>query len=228
MIKLDRMRILVVEDERKVASFLKKGLEEERFTVDCAYDGEEALRKLETNGYELVILDIMLPGIDGLEVVRRMREMGENLPVLMLTAKDSVDDIVRGLESGGDDYLTKPFAFAELLARVRALLRRRQAAQALELRVGDLVLNLATRKARRGDKEIELTSKEYALLEYLMRNANQVVTRGMIAEHVWDYDFDPTSNIVDVYINHLRRKIDKGFDIKLIHTLRGVGYMLKG
>ena len=218
----------MVEDEKKVASFLKKGLEEEGFAVDCAYDGEEALRKLEANGYELVILDIMLPGVDGLEVVRRMRERGENLPVLMLTAKDSVDDIVRGLDSGGDDYLTKPFAFAELLARVRALLRRRQAAQPLELRVGDLVLNLATTKVRRGDKEIELTAKEYALLEYLMRNANQVVTRGMIAEHVWDYDFDPSSNIVDVYINHLRRKIDKGFDTKLIHTLRGVGYMLKG
>jgi len=220
------MRILVVEDERKVANFLKRGLEEEDYEVECAYDGERALELLRGSDYDLMVLDLMLPRVGGLEVVRRLREEGRDIPVLMLTAKDSTEDIVRGLDAGGDDYLTKPFAFTELLARVRALLRRRQR-EGLELRAGDLVLNLTTRRAKRGEREIELTAKEYALLELLMRNVNRVVTRTMIAERVWDYDFDPLTNIVDVYINHLRKKIDQGFDKKLIHTLRGVGYMLR-
>ncbi len=222
------MRILVVEDEKKVASFLQKGLEEEYYIVDCAYDGEEALYMLEVNDYDMVILDIMLPKIDGLEVLRRVRGKGLSLPVLMLTAKDSVEDIVRGLDAGGDDYLTKPFAFAELLARVRALLRRREREPLGELKVADLVLNPLTHKVSRGGKQIELTAKEYALLEYLMRHANRVVTRTMISEHVWNYHFDPMTNVIDVYVNHLRKKVDMGFAHKLIHTIRGVGYMLKG
>jgi len=226
--KIFVMRILVVEDEKKVASFLQKGLEEEYYIVDCAYDGEEALYMLEVNDYDMVILDIMLPKIDGLEVLRRVRGKGLSLPVLMLTAKDSVEDIVRGLDAGGDDYLTKPFAFAELLARVRALLRRREREPLGELKVADLVLNPLTHKVSRGGKQIELTAKEYALLEYLMRHANRVVTRTMISEHVWDYHFDPMTNVIDVYVNHLRKKVDMGFAHKLIHTIRGVGYMLKG
>ncbi len=222
------MRILVVEDEKKVASFLKKGLEEEYYVVDCAYNGEEALYMLEVNDYDLAILDILLPKMDGLEVVTRVRERGLNLPVLMLTAKDSVEDTVRGLDAGGDDYLTKPFAFTELLARVRALLRRRERESLGELRVVDLTLEPLTRTVSRGGREIELTAKEYALLEYLMRHANRVVTRTMISEHVWDYHFDPMTNVIDVYVNHLRKKIDANFPQKLIHTIRGVGYMLKG
>jgi heavy metal response regulator len=222
------MRILVVEDEKKVASFLKKGLEEEYFAVDCAYDGEEALFMVEANDYDLVLLDIMLPKLDGLEVLERMRNKGLTLPVLMLTAKDSVEDVVRGLDAGGDDYLTKPFAFAELLARVRALLRRKGRELAGELQVADLILDPVAHKVIRGEEEIELTAKEYALLEYLMRHANRVVTRTMISEHVWDYHFDPMTNVIDVYVNHLRRKIDLNSMNKLIHTIRGVGYMVKG
>lgn len=220
------MRILVVEDEKKVASFLKKGLEEEYYAVDCAYDGEEGLFMLETNEYDLVILDIMLPKIDGLEVLKGARDKGLTLPVLMLTAKDSVEDVIKGLDAGGDDYLTKPFAFAELLARVRALLRRKEREPAGELRVADLTLDPVTHTVSRGGQEVELTAKEYALLEYLMRHANRVVTRTMISEHVWDYHFDPMTNVIDVYVNHLRKKIDLNSSQGLIHTIRGVGYML--
>lgn len=222
------MRILVVEDEKKVASFLKKGLEEEYYAVDCAYDGEEALYMVEANEYDLMILDIMLPKIDGLEVLKGVRDKGSPLPVLMLTAKDSVEDVVKGLDTGGDDYLTKPFAFAELLARVRALLRRKERAPAGELQVADLVLDPVTHAVSRGGREIELTAKEYTLLEYLMRQVNRVVTRTMISEHVWDYHFDPMTNVIDVYVNHLRKKIDLNSSQRLIHTIRGVGYMLKG
>jgi heavy metal response regulator len=218
------MRILVVEDEKKVASFLQKGLEEEYYAVDCAYDGEEALYMVEANDYDLMILDIMLPKIDGLEV---LRDKKVPLPVLMLTAKDSVEDVVKGLDAGGDDYLTKPFAFAELLARVRALLRRKEREPAGELQVADLVLDPVTHAVSRGGREIELTAKEYALLEYLMRQVNRVVTRTMISEHVWDYHFDPMTNVIDVYVNHLRNKIDLNSSQRLIHTIRGVGYMLK-
>jgi heavy metal response regulator len=222
------MRILVVEDEKKVASFLKKGLEEEYYAVDCAYDGEEALYMVEANDYDLVILDIMLPKIDGLEVLKGVRDKGLPLPVLMLTAKDSVEDVVKGLDAGGDDYLTKPFAFAELLARVRALLRRKGREPTGELRVADLVLDPVTHAVSRGGQEIDLTAKEYALLEYLMRHANRVVTRTMISEHVWDYHFDPMTNVIDVYVNHLRKKVDLDSSQRLIHTIRGVGYTLKG
>jgi len=222
------MRILVVEDEKKVASFLKKGLEEERYAVDCAFDGEEALFMADANEYDLVILDIMLPKVDGLEVLKQVRGKGATLPVLMLTAKDSIEDVVKGLDRGCDDYLTKPFAFAELLARVRALLRRKGREPAGELRVADLVLDPVTHAVSRGGKKLDLTAKEYALLEYLMRHADRVVTRTMISEHVWDYHFDPMTNVIDVYVNHLRGKIDVDSSQKLIHTIRGVGYILRG
>jgi heavy metal response regulator len=217
-----------VEDEKKVASFLKKGLEEERYAVDCAFDGEEALFMADANEYDLVILDIMLPKVDGLEVLKQVRDKGATLPVLMLTAKDSIEDVVKGLDRGCDDYLTKPFAFAELLARVRALLRRKGREPAGELRVVDLVLDPVTHEVSRGDKKVDLTAKEYALLEYLMRHVDRVVTRTMISEHVWDYHFDPMTNVIDVYVNHLRSKIDVDSSQKLIHTVRGVGYILRG
>jgi heavy metal response regulator len=222
------MRILVVEDEKKVASFLKKGLEEERYAVDCAFDGEEALFMADANEYDLVILDIMLPKVDGLEVLKQVRDKGATLPILMLTAKDSIEDVVKGLDRGCDDYLTKPFAFAELLARVRALLRRKGREPAGELRVVDLVLDPVTHEVSRGGKKVDLTAKEYALLEYLMRHVDRVVTRTMISEHVWDYHFDPMTNVIDVYVNHLRSKIDVDSSQKLIHTVRGVGYILRG
>lgn len=222
------MRLLVVEDEKKVASFLKKGLEEEYYAVDVAYDGEQALYMIELNDYDLVLLDIMLPRIDGMAVLRRIRENSNFVPILMVTAKDSVDNIVEGLDAGCDDYLTKPFAFGELLARIRALLRRDKEAKTPILEVADLRLSPLTHEVTRCDRNIDLTAKEYALLEYFMRNPNRVLTRTMISEHVWDYHFDSDTNVVDVYVNFLRKKIDRDFDIKLIHTIRGVGYMIKG
>ena len=220
-------KILVVEDEKKVASFIKRGLEEEGFEVDVASDGEEGLYMAETNSYDLVLMDLMLPKIDGLSVVREMRGREISTPVLCLTAKDAVEDIVSGLDSGSDDYLTKPFAFAELLARVRALLRRGAQDRGAELTFADLRLDPVSHKVWRSDKEIELTAKEYALLEYFMRNPNQTLTRTMITEHVWYYTFDSFTNIIDVYVNYLRKKIDRDFDKKLIHTVRGIGYVLK-
>ncbi len=221
------MRILVVEDEKKVSSFIKRGLEEEKFEVDVAADGEEGLKLAMERVYDLLVLDWMLPKRDGLSVLKEMRDRRVSTPVLMLTAKDTVEDIVAGLESGSDDYLTKPFAFAELLARVKALIRRSEMDRGAELRFGDLRLDPVTHKVWRGDKEIDLTAKEYALLEYFMRNPNQVLTRTMIADHVWDYTFDSFTNIIDVYVNYLRKKIDRDADKKLIHTVRGVGYILK-
>ena len=221
------MRILVVEDEKKVASFIKRGLEEEGFLVDVAYDGEEGRYMAETNPYDLILMDVMLPKKDGLTVVRELRDKGMSAPVLCLTAKDTVDDIVSGLDSGSDDYLTKPFAFAELLARVRALLRRGGQDRGAEIHFADLRLDPVAHKVWRSNKEIDLTAKEYALLEYFMRNPNQTLTRTMIAEHVWDYTFDSFTNIIDVYVNYLRKKVDKDFDKKLIHTVRGAGYVLK-
>jgi heavy metal response regulator len=221
------MRILVVEDEKKVASFIKKGLEEEHYAVDIAYDGEEGLTLAQINEYDLILLDIMLPILDGMEVLRQIRRNGSNVPVLMLTAKDSVEDIVTGLDGGSDDYLTKPFSFAELVARVRALLRRKEKEKTDLLTVGDLSLSTSTHRVKRGDREIELTAKEYALLEYLMRNPNRILTRVLITEHVWDYHFDPSTNVIDVYVNYLRKKIDQGFEKKLIHTIWGSGYMIK-
>lgn len=221
------MRILVVEDEKKVASFIKRGLEEEGYTVDVAYDGDEGMEMAIHTPYDLILMDVMLPKRDGISVVRDIRKHDVPTPVLCLTAKDTVDDIVQGLDSGSDDYLTKPFAFAELLARVRALIRRGTQDRGAEIHFADLRLDPVSHKVWRSDKEIDLTSKEYALLEYMMRNPNQVLTRTMIAEHVWDYTFDSFTNIIDVYINYLRKKVDRDFDKKLIHTVRGVGYVLK-
>ncbi|RMF45708.1 MAG: DNA-binding response regulator [Deltaproteobacteria bacterium] len=220
-------RILVVEDEKKVASFIKRGLEEEGFVVELAADGEEGLSLATEKKFDVVLMDLMLPKRDGLEVIREMRQRDILTPVLCLTAKDTVEDIVSGLDSGSDDYLTKPFAFAELLARVRALLRRGSQDRGAELTYADLRLDPVTHKVWRSDKEIDLTAKEYALLEYFMRNAEQVLTRTMIAEHVWDYTFDSFTNIIDVYVNYLRKKIDRDYDVKLIHTVRGVGYVLR-
>jgi heavy metal response regulator len=221
------MRILVVEDEKKVASFIKRGLEEEAFSVDVAYDGEEGVFMAENASYDLILMDVMLPKKDGLSAIKDIRQKNIATPILCLTAKDTVEDIVSGLDIGSDDYLTKPFAFAELVARVRALVRRGSQDRGAELYFADLRLDPVGHKVWRSNKEIDLTAKEYALLEYFMRNPNQVLTRTMIAEHVWDYTFDSFTNIIDVYVNYLRKKIDRDFDKKLIHTVRGVGYVLK-
>ena len=221
------MRVLVVEDEKKVAAFIKRGLEEEGYQVDAVHDGDEAVQMARAESYDLLILDVMLPRKDGLSVVRELRQEGMLAPVLMLTARDTTDDIVAGLDAGSDDYLTKPFAFAELSARVRALGRRVGRDRGAELVVADLRIDPITRKVWRGEKEIELTIKEYGLLEFLVRNTGSVVTRNMIAEKVWDHSFESFTNIIDVYVNYVRKKVDKGFDRKLIHTVRGQGYTLK-
>ena len=221
------MRILVVEDEKKVSSFIKRGLEEEHYEVEIANDGEEGLTMAASKAFDLIILDWMLPKRDGVSVLKELRERRQSTPVLMLTAKDTVEDIVAGLDAGSDDYLTKPFAFAELLARVKALIRRSEMDRGAELRFSDLRIDPVGHKVWRGEREIDLTAKEYALLEYFMRNPNQVLTRTMIADHVWDYTFDSFTNIIDVYVNYLRKKIDRDAPKKLIHTVRGVGYILK-
>jgi heavy metal response regulator len=223
----EKMKILVIEDEKKVANFIKRGLEEEKYEVDTANDGETGLHMAADGSYGLVVLDVMLPKRDGMSVVKELRSKKVMVPVLMLTAKDSLDDIVSGLNSGSDDYLTKPFAFAELLARVRALLRRTELERGAEIRFADMRLDPVTHKVWRKDKEIDLTAKEYALLEFFMRNPNQVLTRTTIAENVWDYVFDSFTNIIDVYVNYLRKKVDRDADKKLIHTVRGLGYILK-
>ena len=220
------MRILVIEDEKKVASFVKKGLEEEHYAVDIAYDGEMGLYMADVNEYDLIVLDLMIPKIDGLEVLKRIRSSKNNVPILILTAKDTVEDIVKGLDSGCDDYLTKPFNFMVFLARIRALLRREKIEKEPLIKIADLTLSPVTHKVMRKGMEIEVTSKEYALLEYFMRNPDRVLTRTMISEHVWDYHFDSLTNVIDVYVNYLRKKIDKDFEPKLIHTIRGVGYIL--
>jgi heavy metal response regulator len=225
--KTGPMRILVVEDEKKVARFIQQGLEEEHYSVDVAYDGESGAVVAQTQAYDLIILDVMLPTMTGLEVTRRLRDLKIVTPILMLTAKTAVEDRVSGLDSGADDYLTKPFAFAELLARVRSLLRRGSAEKSTLLACGDLELDTVTHKARRAGKLIELTAKEYALLEYLLRNRDRVLSRTIISEHIWDYNFDTGTNLIDVYVNHLRNKIDSGFERKLLHTVRGVGYVLR-
>jgi len=222
------MRILVIEDEKKITDFIKRGLKEEGYAVDVAYDGEQGFFLAKTNAYDLILLDLMLPKVDGLSVCKKLRAEGVSTPIIMVTAKDTVKDKVVGLDSGADDYLTKPFAFEELLARMRAVLRKKDAKSVNKLQVDDLVLDLLTHKVTRAGKEIALTSKEYSLLEYLMRNSGSVVTRTMISEHVWDIDFDTFTNVIDVYIKYLRDKIDSDSKKKLIQTIRGRGYTLKG
>ncbi len=222
------MRILLVEDDRKISRFIEKGLKENGYVVDVAFDGQEGLELALSRSYAIVILDILLPVMNGHEIVRTLRDKRVMTPVIFVTAKDTKEDIVQGLELGADDYLVKPFSFMELLARVRALLRRgQQDVDLSHLRVEDLSLDLLERTAHRGNQKIELSGKEFLLLEYLMKNAGQVQTRTMLLENVWGYNFDTSSNIVDVHINHLRNKIDKDFEIKLIHTIKGVGYVLK-
>jgi DNA-binding response OmpR family regulator len=221
------MRILVVEDEKKVARFIQQGLEDEHYTVDVAFDGEEGLRASEAGGYDLLIFDVMMPKMNGLDLTKAYRRNGGVSPILMLTAKISTDDKVAGLDSGADDYLTKPFAFAELLARVRSLLRRGTIEKATVLTAADLELDTVTHKARRGGREIELTAKEYALLEFFLRNKDRTLSRTIISEHIWEYHFDTGTNLIDVFVNHLRNKVDSGYPLKLLHTVRGVGYILR-
>ena len=221
------MRILVVEDERRLCNIIKRGLMEEGYAVDTAYDGEDGESLAETVPYDLIVLDIMLPKKDGIEVCRKLRLKGVNAPILMLTAKDTVEDKVKGLDAGADDYLIKPFAFGELLARVRALLRREGFSKSPSLQVGDLVMDILTREVWRGQRRIELTNKEYVILEYFMRHPNMVITRTMLEEHIWDYDFDSMSNLIDVYIRRLRCKIDEKGQASLIQTMRGAGYRLR-
>jgi len=221
------MIILVVEDEPKIASFLQKGLEAEGYTVHVASDGEQGFELAQVNDYDLVVLDIMLPKRDGISLCRDLRADGSNVPVLMVTARDAVSQRVEGLDSGADDYLTKPFAFDELLARVRALLRRGGARRPPTLRAADLSLDTVTHEVRRGDRSIELTVLEYRLLHYLMRNQGRVLNRALIEEHVWGNTVDSFTNAVDVYISKLRKKIDRDSDARLIHTVRGIGYVLR-
>ncbi len=221
------MKILLVEDETKMAAFIRSALVEEHYTVEVVHNGEEALARAEINDYNLFILDIMLPGRDGLDVCRRLREKKIASPILLLTAKSKLYDKVRGLDLGADDYLTKPFDLEELLARVRALLRRQKQSRTAVLRVADLTLDQSTREVVRSGKTLDLTAKEYALLRYLMLHANEVVPRSMIIEHVWDVESAAFTNVVDVYINYIRGKVDRGFDPPLIHTVRSVGYILK-
>ena len=221
------MRILVVEDERKIAQFIKRGLKEEGYAVDVASDGEEGHFLATTNDYDVVILDLMLPKIEGIILCKRLRE--EKIPssIIILTAKDDVQNKIQGLDAGADDYLTKPFAFEELLARIRAALRKNDQSLTTKLQVADLTMDLLTHRVMRGNKEIILTNKEYTLLEYLMRHTASIIPRAVISEHVWDINFDTDTNVIDVYINYLRRKIDSGYKKKLIHTIRGRGYTLR-
>jgi len=219
------VRLLVVEDDKKVASFIQKGLQEEHYAVDAVHDGARALAQAALVRYDLVILDLMLPKLPGLEVLRELRKKDPGQPVLILTARGTIEDRVIGLDLGADDYVVKPFAFSELSARVRAMLRRGERPPS-ELRIADLVVDVTTRRVVRGSRAIELTAKEYALLEFLVRNAGRPVTRTMLVEHVWDIHFDRNTNVVDVHVNHLRNKIDKDFLPQLIHTVRGVGYIL--
>lgn len=222
------MQILVVEDEQKIASFLRRGLLEDSYAVDIAYDGEDALYKFEVNEYDLIILDLMVPKVDGITVCRKIREVNTNVPILILTAKDATEDKVKGLDAGADDYMTKPFSFSELSARVRALLRRGKKADATILTIDNLSLDPATRIAKRGNARIALTTREYALLEYFMRNPNRVLTKTELLEHVWDYNYDGLSNILETYVKYIRKKIKvRTGDRELIHTMRGSGYILR-
>ena len=218
--------ILLVEDEKKVSKFIKQGLEGEGFVVDTAFNGEEGFLKAQEGNFNLIILDVMMPKMDGFEVLGKMRINKVHTPVLMLTAKDSLSDKVTGLNLGADDYLTKPFAFEELLARIKSLLRRGEI-KSTQMKVADLELDTVRHKAKRNEVEIELTSREYALLEFFMRNKNKTVTRETISEKIWNINFDTGTNVIDVYVNHLRQKIDGNFDKKLIHTVRGAGYVMR-
>jgi heavy metal response regulator len=220
------MRILVVEDEPAISQFILQGLREADYAVDVAHNGREGLDFATAAQYDLLILDVMLPGLDGLALIKALRKKGDTVPTLLLTARDTVEDRVAGLDAGADDYLTKPFAFPELLARVRALLRRPPLQTGTVLRVADLELDTVTREVRRSSHLIELSQREYTLLHYMMRHPKQVLTRTQIAENIWNFDFVSDSNVVDVYIGYLRRKIDKGFTPALIHTVRGAGYRL--
>ncbi len=221
------MRVLVVEDEKKTASFIRKALQSEGFVADVLHNGNDALTAVSSTGFDVLVLDIMLPGRDGLSIVRQMRERQIHTPVLLLSARGAVGEKVEGLNSGADDYLAKPFALEELIARVRALTRRQPEQRGPMLQVADLTLNTMTREVQRGGQSIDLAQREYLLLEFLMRSAGRICGRMLIVEKVWDYDFDPGSNLVDVYIMRLREKVDSGFAIKLLHTVRGVGYVLK-
>lgn len=221
------MRLLVIEDEQKVANFIKQGLEEEGYAVDHAADGASGLQMALEGLHDVIVLDVLLPKLDGLGVLRRLRQENVTTPVLLLTVRATIEDKVLGLDAGADDYLTKPFAFEEFVARVRALLRRRAETAPPVLQVADLALDPARRVVSRGDRKIDLTPREFALLDYFMRNPGRVLTRTMIANRVWDYTFDAATNVIDVYVNYLRKKIDSGHDVKLLHTVRGVGYVLK-
>jgi heavy metal response regulator len=221
------MRILVIEDEKKVASFIQRGLEAEHYQVDVASDGEAGLLQLFDHDYDALILDLMLPKRDGLSVLRDMRTRKLTIPVLMLTARDTIADKVAGLDQGADDYLTKPFAFEELIARLRALLRRGAPSLSSKLTLADLQLDLVTHQVTRAGKRVDLTAKEFALLEFFLRQPGRVLSRALIAQHVWGVDFDTFTNVIDVYVNYLRKKIDADFEPKLLHTVRGVGYVMK-
>jgi DNA-binding response OmpR family regulator len=222
------MRVLVAEDDQVIADFVSQGLREAGYAVDVAATGPEALKKALDGGYDAAVMDVMLPGLDGLAVIEQLRAKRQQMPVLILSARHTVDDRVKGLQAGGDDYLTKPFAFAELLARLQALLRRSGGAtEPTRLVVGDLTLDLLSRKVQRGGKTIELRPREFALLEYLMRHPGRVLSKTMILSHVWGYSFDPGTNVVDVLVSRLRDQIDEGFDTRMIHTVRGAGYVLK-
>lgn len=222
------MRVLLVEDDKKIASFISKGLKEAGFATDHAEDGVDGLHLALNEPYDAAIIDIMLPRLDGLSLIEELRRKKINTPIIVLSAKRSVDDRIKGLQIGGDDYLTKPFSFSELLARVQALIRRSSGVtEPNMLEVRDLSMNIITREITRGDRKIELQPREFSLLEYLMRNKGRVLSKTMILEHVWDYDFDPQTNVVDVLVCRLRNKVEKEFEHKLIHTIRGVGYVLK-
>jgi heavy metal response regulator len=227
--KEQKVKILIIEDEKKISALIRKGLEEEKYSVEDAFDGEKGEQLAMKQHFDLIILDIMLPKKDGIQVLSTLRSSGNETPVLMLTAKGTVEDRVKGLDTGADDYLVKPFAITELLARVRSLLRRKKGVEksATTLTVADLTVDLVSRKVIRDGKVIDLTTKEFSLLEFFIRNKNKTLNRSTITEHIWNYNFDTGTNIIDVYINHLRTKIDGDFEKKLIHTIRGVGYVMK-
>jgi DNA-binding response OmpR family regulator len=221
------MRVLVIEDEQKMADLIKRGLEEEGMEVETAYEGDSGLNAGKTGNHDLIILDLGLPGRDGLDISREIRASGIKTPILILTAQDSTELKVKGLDSGADDYLTKPFAFTEMLARIRALQRRTQSEDSTKLQIGDLSLNLINRRAARAGNEVQLTNKEFSLLEFFMRHPDEILSREILSEKVWEETFDTLTNVIDVYINYLRNKIDRHYEPKLIHTVRGVGYMFK-